>query len=139
MLWNPCFAENFKLTTIKTQPVQNSFKASTVHTYNLSSQRFRLCLPLILLHSAFDKIHEYSHAGLHNARINFNRNYHIPFLSNCSSIFFLDCIDCQMHKYKKLKQNKAAILAFLKLSFYWTIVFLGILNVQTTLLWRTNH
>ena len=36
-----------------------------------SSQTSRLCLRLSLFHSAFDGVHEQSHARLHLAQINF--------------------------------------------------------------------
>ena len=36
--------------------------------YILSSQNSRLCLPLALFHSAFDKVYGHSHCGLHLAQ-----------------------------------------------------------------------
>ena len=82
---------------------------------NLSSQSSRLCLWLTLFPSAFDKVHEHFHAGLHIAQYIFNQYIVFHVYQNGYQFSFLT-IDCQKHKYKSMKQNKAAILPFSKLS-----------------------
>ena len=105
---------NTKPKTIKTQPLKNNDKLPQYTDDSFRSQISRLSLELKLLYSAFDKTHKRSHVGLHLAQYNFNQFGYITFLKKWLSFFFHDCVDCQMHKYKNMKQNKAAIWPFSK-------------------------
>ena len=72
---------------------------------------------------SFQKVHEHSHAGLQIAQNVFSQIFCFPFLQKRLSTIILDCIDCQMHKYKKMNQNKAAIFPFSKLSIFFNHCF----------------
>ena len=112
---NLYFDEITKILTIKTQLLKIKQKHPQKTDDNFSFQVSLLSLPLTLFHSAFDKFHEHYHAGLHIVQLKFNQ-YYIPFLQKWQSLFIHDCIDCQKHRYKILKPNKAAILPFSRLS-----------------------
>ena len=85
-------------------------------TYDNFSYHYTLRFPLTLFQFAFGKFHEHSHAGLHIAQYIFHQYPNLPFPQKRLSIFLLDCIDCQIHKFKERKQNKAANLTLSKLS-----------------------
>ena len=86
--------------TFETQPLKriDEFPQSTDDI--LPSQTFLSCLPLTLHHSAFDEVHEHSHACLQMAPRNFIQLYYIPLLHKWLSILIHDCIDSQMQYYK---------------------------------------
>ena len=90
----------------------------------------RLCLPLNFSNSAFDKVKQHFHAGLQLAQFNIIHCYHISVLQKWPSVFIHACVDCQMHNYKNIKQNKAAILPFSKLSTFLTRVLLWIQKIH---------
>ena len=83
---------------------------------NLCTQDSRLCLSLISFQSAFDENHEHSHAVLNIAQNSSNQYFYIPFLQKRLSVFIHDCFVCQRKNYKNMKQRKAAILPWTKLS-----------------------
>ena len=60
-------------TTIEIQTLKKIDELPHYTDDNLCSQISRLCLPLNLLNSAFDKDCEHSHAGMRNAHCNFNK------------------------------------------------------------------
>ena len=61
---NLYFDEITKPKTIETQHLEKKDEHSQYIDDNLSSQLSGLGLPLNLFHSAFDKVHEHSHASL---------------------------------------------------------------------------
>ena len=63
--------QNTKLITIKPPSLNKNDKLPQNADDNFSSQISRMCLPSNLFYSAFDKLHEHSHAGLHIAQIFF--------------------------------------------------------------------
>ena len=77
---NLSFVEITQLNTFKSQTLERIYKLPHYNHDDFSSQISRLCLPLILFHSAFDKAHEPSLAGMHLAQNNFIQIYYIPFL-----------------------------------------------------------
>ena len=100
------------MTLHKNQALTFIAKLPQYTDYNCSSQMNRPRLPQNLLHSASDKVQGHSCFDLQIAHYNFYHCFFIPFLQKWQSILNIDCIDCQMPKYKNMEQNKAAILPF---------------------------
>ena len=62
------FDENTKLITIKLPCLKSVYKLPQYAEVVVFSRISRLCLPLFLFYSAFDKVNDHSHAGMHIAR-----------------------------------------------------------------------
>ena len=112
---NLYFGERTILITIKTQHRKNIDKLPQYTDDNVSFHIFRLRLPLNLFYAEFEKVYEYSLAGFDFAQYKFNQKYNFTFLQKSLSVFQY-CINCHMHTYKNMKENKTAILPFSKLS-----------------------
>ena len=83
---------------------------------NLSSHKSCFCLTF---QSAFDKDHEYSHAGLCIAKHNLDQSFCVTILQKWLSTFINYCTGFQMHKYRNMEQTRVAILPFSKRSTYY--------------------
>ena len=108
--------EDTKLITIKTQSLRKKDKFPQYTDDILSSQESRFCSPLTVFQSAFDKVHQISHAVVHVAQKNFIQYFYIVYRQKWLFVFSLVCLDCQMHSTRKMNKKKAAILPFSKLS-----------------------
>ena len=104
------------MITFPTQPLKSIDKFSQYIDESLSTHTFCFCLAF---QSAFDKDHEYSHAGLRIAQHNLNQSFCVTILQKWLSTFINDCTVCQMHKYRKMEQTRVAILPFSKRSTYY--------------------
>ena len=70
MFPNLIVEEHTGLRTIKNQLLKNNDKFQQYTDDNLPSQNSGPGLPMTVLHSEFDEIHEHFHAGLHIAQYN---------------------------------------------------------------------
>ena len=68
-----CTDENTKLITIRIPFLKDTDKIPQYTDDKFFSQTSRLCLPLNLFHSPFDKVHVHTHTGLHIAQNSFNQ------------------------------------------------------------------
>ena len=82
--------EKTEMIKSKIEHLKNIDKLTQCSIDNLSSQTFRSCLTLTLFHSVFDKIHEHSHAGLHESQYEFNQySFVLFFCKNGSELSFM--------------------------------------------------
>ena len=72
----------------------------------------RICLPLRLFKTVFNKLHEHSHTDIKITYNTFARYYYIPFVEKRLSIFIHDCIECQRDKHFNMKIQTASTQPF---------------------------
>ena len=93
-------------------PKSRIFEDSFIKTQP-SIDQTRICLPFKLFFAAFNKTHSHGHSGEKLSIRTFNQFYYILHLPLWFSIFFHDCIECQINKHFPIKaQNISPLLPF---------------------------
>ena len=119
--------------TIKNQFLKSFDKIRQNTDDNLSPQDSRLCIPLALLHSAFDKLHEQPHSVLHIPQGNFNQWIHILNLKNAYHFSFMFVLTAKWINIKSWDKTNLQFYFFPNFHIFRTIVSPWIVKVRQTL------